>query len=356
MDTYAVKKLLKTIWAWGCSLKLAICIATVATLLIMGGSLIMHKHPEVFGPIDQMLMRDWLEGAWRRAPHLVWWIPTSGFCLILFAINTLCCLIDWLIRIRIRWRKTGEYLILTGSYLLTIASTWNSCDSFRSGPYPIYPGEELNLEHMPDYNIKLESFTPQLSETGRPLDMLNEVSLWHGDTEIKRAQIRINHPLTYEGLVVLPTSFGRSLDGFRFHMPGKGMINLSAGSIMALSNGGTFQALRLLPNVVKSRNGQIIPAGDQVRNPALEILINYPDGRAWQGWYVLRERIPQPMAEADLFIRPVEPIMKTYSLITINRDPGSFIALIGAIFMCLGVFLAFFSFYAKRARGDRPEF
>jgi cytochrome c biogenesis protein len=261
-----------------------------------------------------------------------------------------------LIRIRSRWRKTGEYLIHSGFIFLTVAYSWNAVDGFRTGPHPIYPGEEFNLEQMPDYKIKLESFTPQLSETGRPLDMFNEVSLWQGDTELKRAQIRINHPLTFEGLVILPTSFGRSLNGFRFHMPGKGMIDLTGGSVLALPNGGTFQALSLLPHVVKSRNGQIIPAGDQVRNPAMEVLIKYPDGRDWHGWYVLRERIPQPMVEAGLFIRPVEPIMKTYSLITINRDPGSSVALIGAIFMCLGVFLAFFSFYAKRARGDRPEY
>jgi len=50
------KRLLMRLWEWGCSLKLAIYVASLATLLIMGGSLIMHKHPQVFESMDQMLM------------------------------------------------------------------------------------------------------------------------------------------------------------------------------------------------------------------------------------------------------------------------------------------------------------
>ncbi len=46
---------------------------------------------------------------------------------------------------------------------------------------------------------------------------------------------------------------------------------------------------------------------------------------------------------------------RTYSVLTINYDPGANLALAGAVAMGSGVCLALFSFYRKRARGDRPD-
>ena len=56
------------LWALGCSLKLAIALASAATLLIMGGSLVMHYNPAIFTGMEQEIMGRWLPEAWSRAP------------------------------------------------------------------------------------------------------------------------------------------------------------------------------------------------------------------------------------------------------------------------------------------------
>ncbi len=94
--------------------------------------------------------------------------------------------------------------------------------------------------------------------------------------------------------------------------------------------------------------------GDQLGNPAMRVDLRSSDGGAWSGWYFLRGPLPRELADAGVFLRPVEPIYRTYSLLSVNRDPGSGIALAGSLCMGIGVVLAFFSFYLKRARGDRP--
>ena len=55
------------------------------------------------------------------------------------------------------------------------------------------------------------------------------------------------------------------------------------------------------------------------------------------------------------YLRPVEPVLTTFSLLTINRDPGDNMALTGGFCITVGVIFAFFSFYRKRTIGDRPE-
>lgn len=347
--------LLTRLWLLGCSLKLAIALASAATLLIMAGSLVMHFNPQVFGGMEQEVMSRWLAQAWRQAPLLVLWVPLSGLCVLLFGINTLCCLIDWLFSFKARWRKTGEYLIHAGFILLLVAYIWGSISGFRSGPHRLFPGERLAIAGMTGYTLQLEDFTAQLEPSGRPLDMINRVSLWKDEEQVTKAEVRINHPLIHDGLVILPTSFGQALEGFRFHMPGRGVVNLADGSRLPLAAGLTLVVDRLLPDARQVGQGRVVPLGDQLNNPAMQLSLWNNAELLWQGWYFLRAPLPDQLRAAGLALRPLEPIYKTYSLLTINRDPGDKLALAGGLCITFGVICAFFSFYRKRSRGDRPE-
>jgi hypothetical protein len=347
--------LLHRLWLLGCSLKLAIALASAATLLIMGGSLVMHFNPAIFAGMEEDIMARWLPWAWSQAPLLVVWVPLSGICVLLFAINTLCCLIDWLLKIKARWRKTGEYLIHAGFILLSIAFLWGNISGFRSGPHRIFQEGHLAIPNMPGLSLRLEKFTPQLEPSGRPLDMLNQVSLWDNGTQVAEALVRMNHPLIYNGLVILPTSFGQELDGFKFHMPGRGVIELRTGNRLSISSEINIVLHKMLPDARRNNQGRVIQTGSRLNNPAMLISLQGPSGKLWEGWYFLRSPLPRQLREAGIALRPTEPVFKTFSLLTINRDPGDKMAAMGAGCITLGVFFALFSFYRKRAHGDRPE-
>jgi len=349
------KSLLQKLWGLGCSLKLAITLASVATILIMGGSLVMHFNPRIFSGMEQEIMGRWLPWAWSEAPRLTWWVPVSGICVFLFAINTLCCLIDWLTKIKARWRKTGEYLIHAGFILLVVAYFWGSVSGFRSGPHKVFPGERIDIPNMPGFALQLDSFTPKLEPSGRPLDMINKVTLWEGGEQVAQADVRINHPLLYDGLVILPTSFGQDLQGFRFFLRGQGLVDLTKGSKLPVSPSVTMVIQDLLPDARQNSGGKVVPTGTRLNNPAMLMTLQENGLTTWQGWYFLRNNPPSELWNAGIAIRPVEPIFKTFSLLTINRDPGDKMALIGGVLITIGVFFAFFSFYRKRAFGDRPE-
>lgn len=342
-------------WSLCCSLKLAIALASAAAALIMGGSLVMHFNPAIFASMEQEIMAQWLPQALAQAPQLVFWVPLSGLCIILFAINTLCCLIDWLLKIKSRWRKTGEYLIHAGFILLVIAYLWGNISGFRSGPHRIFPGESIAIPNMPGYSLRLEEFTPKVEPSGRPLDMINRVSLWKDRKQLAKAKVSINHPLLYDGLVILPTSFGQDLQGFRFHSPNHGFIDLTTGSRWPIAPDTTLIVHQLLPDARRDSQGQVRQTGRRLNNPALQFALSGPVGEIWKGWYFLREPSPKALRDAGIFLRPIEPINKTFSLLTINRDPGDKLALAGSICISIGVIFAFFSFYRKRAQGDRPE-
>jgi cytochrome c biogenesis protein len=305
--------------------------------------------------MDQSTIGAWFAGAWQDAPQLTWWLPLTAFCLAVFALNTLCCLLDWLAHFGARWRKSGEYLIHTGFLLLLTGYAWGSIGGFRSGPHRLAPGETLLLADAPGYALRLEYFEPRFGAAGSPLDMVNAVALLHDGVEVSRGTVRINHPLLHDGLVVLATSFDQRLSGFRCFVPGAGLVDLLPGSRIALPNGGTLAVIAVLADAYRTADGRVLPGGEQLGNPALQLLLLDPDGRPWQGWHFLFEPPPAALAAAGGVLQPVQPLAGYVSLLTVNRDPGAGLALAGAGCLTMGVLLAALSFYRKRSRGDRPQ-
>jgi cytochrome c biogenesis protein len=113
--------------------------------------------------------------------------------------------------------------------------------------------------------------------------------------------------------------------------------------------------MQVLADARRTGDGRVLPAGEQLGNPALRLLLLRPDGSAWQGWYVLREAPPAALVAAGAVPRPVEPLAGYRSLLTVNHDPGAGLALAGAGCLTVGVLLATVSYYRKRSRGEHPQ-
>jgi len=346
--------MLTRIWNLLCNLKLTIWLASITTVLTMAGSIVMIKFPKTFGSIDQMILADWFARFGQTRPELSWWLGIVFAAVLLLGLNTLCCFLDWLLRIRARWRKSGEYLIHLGFILCLVAFVWGSLAGSRSEGNAIRVGDTLPLDsHLPGHALRLDAFEPVFIN-GQFSDMRSTLTLLHDGRELRQQVIRLNHPLTEGDLIVLPATFAQEAEGFRCDSP-QGSVELRPGSVMRLADGKVLRTLRFFPDVQRGGDGRIYPVGDEVNNPAFELELLHPQDDPWRGWYLLREGLPAPLVAAGLQLRPREPLLRAVSVLTINRDPGAELAKLGGILMGLGVVLALVSFYAKRRRGDRPE-
>ncbi|MDT8423200.1 MAG: cytochrome c biogenesis protein ResB [Desulfuromonadales bacterium] len=349
------KTFAQSLWSWCCSLKLTIVLASLATLLTMGGSLVMHFNPRVFSGMDMQVLNDWWQLRGADNLRLSWWLPAAGISSVLLALNTLCCLIDWLGKVKTRWRKSGEYCIHCGFILIVTAFCWGGFGGWRLPEQVLQVGQTLPLPELPGHYLRLDHFQPVIGDSGRPLDMLSDLSLLRGDLVLKQEQVKTNTPLIYGGLVVVPVSFGQRADGFRF-ATANGIIDLRQGAQLALAdNGLDLQVLNFWPDAARSGAGQVVYRGDQLNNPAFEFVLSRAGQPLWRGWYLLREGLPQELRRRGVILRPTDPLGRYYSVLTANYDPGAYLALVGSVFIGVGVWLALFSFYYKRARGDRPD-
>lgn len=350
-----VSSMFNSLWSWLCSLKVAIVLASLATSTLIAGSLIMPGHMDLFGSMDQMPLHQWWSSVGRQAPHLTRWIWATGLLLALLGLNTLCCFIDWLQRIRSRWRKTGEYLLHIGFVLVLCGYFWGSSSGYRE-KMRLAVGETAGVVGRSGVFLRLDDFNTLDDANGRPIDMLNSLTLLVGDQAVRQKAVHTNHPLTYGGLAILPLSFGSDLAGFRFFTGEDGEIELTERSVLPLPNGGSLRVLQVAPMVIRDRSGAVRPSfGTRPANPALELEILYENASVWRGWYVLQESPPFPLIQAGIRLWPTGPIYRNYSLLAVHYDPGAPLAAAGGVMMLTGVLIAVCSYYGKRRLGDRPE-
>ncbi|MDT8420678.1 MAG: cytochrome c biogenesis protein ResB [Desulfuromonadales bacterium] len=342
-------------WNLLCSLKLAIWLASLATLLLMGGSLLVPFNGRVFGTMDQVPFATWLAETASKQLSLTWWFWLAALIMILFGLNTLCCFLDWLVHIRARWRKTGEYLLHLGVVLVLLAYIWGSLGGWRNPGLQLRIGVPVELPQWPGHALRLDEFTPLFSGSGPPQDMISQLTLLNGDGESRSARVGINAPLLHNGLVITPVSFGQLPVGLRFLAPDGTRHELHSGDTLHLENGSDLRVLRFVADLQQRSDGSLFFRDDRLGIPAYEVQVGYADGGTWQGWYLPTRGLPHQLKMAGFNLQPVAPVYQNYSILTVNYDPGARLAATGGTLMTIGVLLALFSFYRKRARQDRPE-
>ncbi len=347
--------MLQRLWETCCSLKLAIYLASAATLLLMGGSLLIPFNAPIFGSMDQLTLGTWLNQIAVNSPKQTWWFYLAAGLMLLFGLNTLCCFIDWLRNIRARWRKTGEYLLHLGVILVLIAYTWGNIAGWRHTGLQCQIGGITPLPKWPGHFLRVDKFQPVFTGQGPPQDMINDISILQGDSLLHQGRVKINQPFLKGGLVVTPVSFGRQPSGYRMHLADFRRADFKANTHFSLKDGETIRVLRFLPDARQQANGQIFYRSNQLGNPAFELQYTGRNGDSWRGWYFLRQQLPPALEKRGLRLRPEAPLFDSFSSLTVNYDPGAPLAAVGSGLMGIGVLLALFSFYRKRLRQDRPE-
>ena len=345
----------KTIWEFCCSLKLAIYLASAATLLLMGGSLLIPFNAPIFGPMDSLALGAWLTRVAADSLAKTWWFYLAAALLLLFGLNTLCCFIDWLWHIRARWRKAGEYLLHLGVVLVLVAYVWGNAAGWRHNGLQCSIGRITPLPKWPGHFIRVDNFQPVFTGQGPPQDMISDITILRGDSVLHQGRVQINQPLLENGLVVTPVSFGRQPSGYQMRLADFQRVDLKANTQHRLNNGGTLRVLRVLPDARQQANGQILYRSNQLGNPAFELQYIHPNGDTWRGWWFLRQPLPTALQSRGVQLRPATPLFDSFSSLTVNYDPGAPLAAVGSGLMTVGVLLALASFYRKRQRHDRPE-
>jgi cytochrome c biogenesis protein len=102
----------------------------------------------------------------------------------------------------------ATYLVHLSLILFVAAFLVTSYLGFRDPFLVIAEGTEVEVGHQTMLTLSLEDFTDEYWPDGTPRDYRSDVVLYKGGEEVKRGTIRVNHPMSYQGVRFYQSFFG----------------------------------------------------------------------------------------------------------------------------------------------------
>jgi len=197
-----------------------------------------------------------------------------------------------------------------------------------------------------NFQVKCNTFHAEFYSSGMPMDYRSDLSILQNGKEVIRKTIRVNDPLTFEGVTFYQSSYGGQPDQVAIEVVNrdgsvKGSVTAPFGRTVEIPGvadkveAADYQEHFHLPdgseggraigvNVYPAKGGQ--PAG-------LWLLVNDPEYDKQRG--------------GDTYFRVKDLKLKKYTGLQVNRDPGEILVWLGSILLIAGIMIAFFMSHKK---------
>lgn len=240
-----------------------------------------------------------------------------------------------------RWSLLMVYVVHLSVLVVLLGALTGSVFGFKAF-MNIAEGESTDEAEPPSGNgvfqlpfqVRLDKFDVSFYEGGMPKDYRSDVTIIDGGREALKGSVRVNDPLTYNGVTFYQASYGSVLKQaeieiqntqsgavYKLTLPFKEMVDIpeTQSKIMAMHYEEDFSGFG--PAIV-------LVVFDEGAKPAVSrVLVNHPDfhGNQFQNYRVRVLRTEQ----------------SRYTGLQVKRDPGVWIVWCGFITMILGIAAAY---------------
>ena len=188
------------------------------------------------------------------------------------------------------------------------------------------------------FAIKLDDFKISFYPGGEPKEYVSRVEIIDNGKAVKKADVRVNHPLSYKGTSIYQASYG-SDPVFLFDI---------GGEEVRLSQGGAYKKGPLEVMVVRFERS-IHDFGPGVQLAYLE------GGETKTSWFV--KDVPR-LREKEIMGVPVRLNGigdEFYTGLEVARDPGVWVVWTGFALILFGLYINFFMYYRRIYLLQTPE-
>ena len=201
---------------------------------------------------------------------------------------------------------------------------------------PLRSGRSITL----DFNVKCLSFNVDFYPNGMPKDYRSDLVIIKNGREVLRKTIRVNDPLTFQGVSFYQSSYGSlpahvTLAVLDREGRLKESLNVPFGGKIQLT--GVKEALEIADYQERIR----LPSGLEA-GPAIGVNIYPEKGEPFGIWLLADNPDYDRMRGGAYYLRVQDIKLRKYTGLQVNKDPGEFLVWLGSVCLIVGIMAAFF--------------
>jgi cytochrome c biogenesis protein len=203
------------------------------------------------------------------------------------------------------------------------------------------------------FQVKCNTFDVEFYPTGEPKDYRSNLSILKNGKEVIRKTIRVNDPLSFEGITFFQSSYGAMPENVVIEAAKQDRTLL--GSATALF--GKRTAIHGITDIIEPADyheHHVLPNGADA-GPALGINVYSRNGQVMGVWLLINHPDYDKMRRGEYYFRVGKLDIKEYTGLQVNRDPGEILVWAGSLILIIGTMLAFFVSHKKLWISSRTD-
>ena len=190
--------------------------------------------------------------------------------------------------------------------------------------------------HPLGFKVKLDKFNVSFYSSGAPQEFKSMVTILEGGREVLSEPIRVNHPLTYQGISFYQSSYGlANVEKVVLSIQDRvsGQVTTVPAQIGTRNEiPGTSSTFALTRFISDLRGG----------GPAFQVVLSEPNRRMETFWILQHHPEFDAGRPGRYYFRVKEIEPQYYTGLQVTKDPGVWLVWIGCVLMMVGFYLAFF--------------
>jgi cytochrome c biogenesis protein len=251
-----------------------------------------------------------------------------------------------------RFARLGTLITHSALVLIVLGALWSIHSAWREAGVILGPGQSYDVGHGYDFQVRHDGFEVERYPNGSPKDYRSRLVVLEQGEEVVRKTIRVNDPLTYQGVSFYLSSSGPALRVLGWDSDGEALpMQLSPDeqvtlgeAVLNFSAEGEEKSL-YLPSADMSLRVTLHTQGrsEEASEAPLLFLEAFQAGQnepAFSGYVRQRETV-------ELSTAGLQFITDYYTMLEVVSDPG-FAPVVFASFLGMGGLLISFYFYPSR--------
>jgi len=196
-----------------------------------------------------------------------------------------------------------------------------------------------------NFQVKCNTFNAEFYPSGAPMDYRSDLSILQNGKEIIRKTIRVNDPLTFEGVTFYQSSYGTQPDQVTIDIVNrdgspKGTVTAPFGQKVDIPGVADKMA------TADYQEHYHLPDGSE-GGRAIGLNVYPAKGGPTGLWLLVDHPEYDKQRGGDYYLRVKDLKLKKHTGLQVNKDPGEILVWLGSVMLIAGIMIAFFMSHKK---------